>query len=132
MNTSYRSACKISKSLILMFCSLRRAKSQQHTHLILSYEHRLFLIPRRDLPTSEANRLHPTSHMRIVVEPSSLQSLAANCPFLQYLGFNHVPSKIFFPFSQHSRSGVSHPSVVVILALGDFSNSSSSLINLEL
>ena len=59
----------------------------------------------------------------LVVEPSSIQGLAADCPLLQHLGFNHMPFNIFFLLSQHSRLDLFHSYVVVILTLGVPSNS---------
>ena len=44
--------------------------------------------------------------LRIVVEPSSVRGLAADCPLLKRLGFNLAPSLNFFLLSQPSRLGI--------------------------
>ncbi|GMK91759.1 hypothetical protein JSCD9_31830 [Clostridioides difficile] len=46
-------------------------------------------------------------------------------PILKYLGFNLIPSNQFFLLSQLSHLGLFHPYVLVWLALGVSSNSSS-------
>ena len=73
------------------------------TNLLLSQERRLYLhpTPRRGPPL-----------------PLPTACLAADCPLLRCLGFNLAPSSNFFLFSLPSRSGVSHPHVVVLLAFG--------------
>lgn len=63
----------------------------------------------------------------IVVEPSPIQSLAADCPLLQRLGFNRMPSSEFFLLSQRSRLPMFQDYVVVSLALGVSRNSVSLL-----
>lgn len=63
----------------------------------------------------------------IVVEPSPIRSLAADCPLLQQLGFNRVPSREFFLLSQRSRLPIFQDYVVVSLALGVSRNSVSLL-----
>ena len=67
------------------------------------------------LPPSIAYGVLPSG---IVVEPSPVRGLAADCPLLRCLGFNLAPSSNFFLLSLPSRLGVSHPHVVVLLALG--------------
>lgn len=46
-----------------------------------------------------------------------IRILAADCSFLQYLGFNHVPSRCFFLLSSHSRLCIFHHYVVAQRAL---------------
>lgn len=55
----------------------------------------------------------------IVVELSPVQSLVADCPFFystQALTICHITD--FFYFRNHSRLGLFHPYVVVLLSLG--------------
>jgi len=75
------------------------------------------------LPTSTSFGVLPSRG--IVVEPY-LTVLAADCPLLKCLGFNLAPSSIFFLLSPLSHLHlVLRCYVVVILALGVSSNSSS-------
>ena len=89
------------------------------TNLLLSQERRLYLhpTPRRGPPLPLPTACSVLA-FAIVVEPCPHQALAADCPLLRCLGFNLAPSSNFFLFSLPSRSGVSHPHVVVLLALG--------------
>ena len=54
----------------------------------------------------------------LVVEPSSIRGLAADCPLLQRLGFNLAPSTRFFLLSSPSHLPLFHGYVVVRIALG--------------
>ena len=95
--------------------------------LNISIKHRLYLIPQLCLFGSahfhEAFRVLPSGG--IVVEPY-LSVLAADCPLSQHLGFNLMSSSIFFLLSQQSHLHlIFRYYVVVILALGVSSNSSS-------
>ena len=47
--------------------------------------------------------LGATSATALVVEPSPVRGLAADCPLLQHLGFNRMPSHRFFLLSPPSR-----------------------------
>lgn len=89
------------------------------TNLLLSQERRLYLHPttRRGPPLPLPIACSVLA-LAIVVEPCPHQALAADCPLLRCLGFNLAPSSNFFLLSLPSRSGVSHPHVVVLLALG--------------
>lgn len=89
------------------------------TNLLLSQERRLYLhpTPRRGPPLPLPIACSVLA-LAIVVEPSPRRGLAADCPLFRCLGFNLAPSSNFFLLSLPSRSGVSHPHVVVLLALG--------------
>ena len=94
--------------------------------LNISIKHRLYLIPQLCLfGSAHFHQLWCTSSGGIVVEPY-LPVLAADCPLLQHLGFNLMSSSIFFLLSPHSHLHlIFRCYVVVILALGVSSNSSS-------
>nr|DAG45562.1 MAG TPA: hypothetical protein [Bacteriophage sp.] len=59
----------------------------------------------------------------MIVEPSLIQGLAADCPFSKCLGFDHALSTYFFLLSRPFRLGIFHPSVLVYVALELSSNS---------
>nr|DAK91782.1 MAG TPA: hypothetical protein [Caudoviricetes sp.] len=61
--------------------------------------------------------------LRHLVVELPLSSLAADCPLLKHLGFNHMPYTIFFLLSQHSHPHHLRCHVVVIVSLGCSSNS---------
>ena len=86
---------------------------------MLSQERRLYLhpTPRRGPPLPLPIACSVLA-LAIVVEPSPRRGLAADCPLYRCLGFNLAPSSNFFLLSLPSHSGVSHPHVVVLLALG--------------
>lgn len=67
--------------------------------------------------------LAPTPATRIVVEPSPVRGLAADCPLSRRLGSHPAPSVRFFPLSPPSHPGMFHPHVLVRTALGVPSNS---------
>jgi len=58
----------------------------------------------------------------MIVEPSFIQGLAADCPLLRCLGFNLAPSVCFFPLSPPSHIDLFHSYVVAQTALGVSSN----------
>ena len=85
--------------------------------LILSYKSRLFhhLAMQEPLVSSHLTLL---LLRRIVVEQSSIRGYVAKDPLLQHLGFNLVPSILFFLLSLPSHLCLFHHYVVVSIALG--------------
>ena len=73
--------------------------------LLLSQKYRLYLHP-FGACHFERQSLTPYS-IRIVVEPSFIQGLAADCLLNKHVGFNLMPSCTFFLLSPHSRLGIS-------------------------
>ena len=97
-------------------------------NLIVSYERRSYHHPSYGCPLLREPNTCPLLHHRMIVEPSAIRGLAADCPFLIHLGFNHMQSVYFFLLSQPSQLGIFHPCAVVYTALGVSSNSMDQLL----
>ena len=94
--------------------------------LILSYEHRLYLIRQHCLLRStHFPPLDGTSLRRNSRWAFSYSEFSCRLSIFQHLGFNLMLYSRFFPLSQHSRLSLFHLYVVVLLSLGVSGNSSS-------
>lgn len=94
--------------------------------LTLSHKHRLYLLPRHyTLGATHFHTLVRTSLKRNSRWTLLYSSLSCWFSIFRHLGFNLMPYNIFFLLSPHSRLGLFHPYVVVMLPLGLSSNSSS-------
>ena len=90
---------------------------------MLSHKFRLYHIPLRNSTTSGNHWLITLLPAGIVVEVSPIRSLPASYPLYQHLGFNLMPSSLFFILSWRSHLALFHAYVVAKLALGSSSNS---------
>ena len=88
---------------------------------MLSHRRRLYLHPHKTGQTTSGRlTLLPRG---IVVEPSPVRGLAADCPLFRRSGSRHGPSACFFLFSPPSHLDFFHSCVVAHAALGCSSNS---------
>lgn len=113
-------------SCFIRFCSHRvaapvRPHFKRSGHPMLSHGRRLYLHPLHAGQTT-SGRL-ALLLQRIVVEPSPVRGLAADCPLLKRLGSRHAPSVRFFLLLPPSHMNLFHFYVVVHTALGVSSSS---------